>query len=314
LQNLPPQLLRLQRVWPKGPGAPRLTGGGTKDVYFDRWTSVSDDPFELILDFDVEDYVLSLPLTSSKVVYNIGRKLITNNEIYPGEPFLNGPVSATSRKVYRSTFDVFRVNISADFLRERASCATGRNTQYSPGLLFGPNLNTDPILQALLLAAATGSTPQDNLYIESIGIAIAEYLLRRYNALKTTRRISPLPKWRLACITEYIDANFGRDIYLADLGALVGVSRMHFAAQFKAATGVSPHAYILRRRIRAARTLLLTRTLTIEAVALSVGFRSPAHFADVFHRLVGEPPSRWRDMIIQSRGETLGRDSLPNDG
>ena len=55
-----------------GPHAPHLVGGGTSELYFDRWSSTSDDPFELTLNFDIEDYVLSLPLASSNVVYNIG--------------------------------------------------------------------------------------------------------------------------------------------------------------------------------------------------------------------------------------------------
>ena len=263
---------------------------------------MSDATFEIKLDFDIEDYVLSFPLVSSTVIYDIGRRSVTDNEIYPGEPFLNGPVGADSRKIYRGGFNVFRVSLSETLLRERASYHTGRAIAAFTNL-FGPHVNTDEVIQGLLMAAAVASDSLDTLYIENLGTAIADYLLARYAKVAPKPKVSPLPKWRLARVTEYIDANLTRDISLAELSAVVGVSRMHFAAQFKAAAGITPHAYVLDRRIRAARPLLLSQTLPIRSVALAIGFKTPAHFADAFRRLVGAPPTRWRSMIAECRGQ-----------
>jgi len=69
---------------------------------------------------------------------------------------------------------------------------------------------------------------------------------------------------------------------------------MHFAAQFRSATGVSPHTYVLQRRVEAAKQLLLDTPLTIRHIACTVGFKSEAHFVNVFRRLVGDSPGRWR--------------------
>jgi AraC-like DNA-binding protein len=71
---------------------------------------------------------------------------------------------------------------------------------------------------------------------------------------------------------------------------------MHFAAQFRAATGVRPHDYVLERRIDRARTLLREEDMPLVEVALSVGFQTQAHFTTVFRRLVGEAPGRWRQL------------------
>jgi len=72
---------------------------------------------------------------------------------------------------------------------------------------------------------------------------------------------------------------------------------MHFAAQFRAATGLRPHEFVLRRRIERAQSLLLQSRLTSLDIALSTGFRSQAHFTTVFKRLVGETPARWRAIV-----------------
>jgi AraC family transcriptional regulator len=69
---------------------------------------------------------------------------------------------------------------------------------------------------------------------------------------------------------------------------------MNFAAQFRVATGMRPHEYLLQRRIERAQVLLLTsRTLLIE-IAFDVGCKTQAHFTTVFARLVGETPNVWR--------------------
>jgi AraC family transcriptional regulator len=81
---------------------------------------------------------------------------------------------------------------------------------------------------------------------------------------------------------------------LSDLAAAAGLSRMHFAAQFRAATGSSPHEYLLCRRIEVAKTLLSETDTPLVQVALDVGFLAQAHFTTVFKRLTGDTPARWR--------------------
>jgi AraC-like DNA-binding protein len=68
---------------------------------------------------------------------------------------------------------------------------------------------------------------------------------------------------------------------------------MHFAAQFRAATGLRPHEYLLRRRIERAQELLRREPISLSDVALSVGFQTQAHFTTVFKRFVGRTPHRW---------------------
>jgi len=69
---------------------------------------------------------------------------------------------------------------------------------------------------------------------------------------------------------------------------------MHFAAQFRAATGQRPHDYLLQLRIERARELLLTSRLPLVEIAFEVGFKTQAHFTTVFARFVGETPNAWR--------------------
>lgn len=114
------------------------------------------------------------------------------------------------------------------------------------------------------------------------------------NCRPTRATLSPLPLWRLRLATTYIEENLGGPVRLEDVARATGLTRMHFAAQFRAATGVRPHAYLVHRRIERAKTLLTRLDATVVEIALEVGFQSQAHFSTVFKRLAGDSPSTWR--------------------
>ena len=108
------------------------------------------------------------------------------------------------------------------------------------------------------------------------------------------RHTEPLQKWRMKWVGDFVDAHLDQRITLPDMAATARLSRMYFAAQFRAATGVRPHNYLLRRRIDRACTLLRESQMPLVEIALSVGFQTQAHFTTVFKRFVGETPCRWR--------------------
>ena len=93
---------------------------------------------------------------------------------------------------------------------------------------------------------------------------------------------------------QHIAANIETTVTLADLAGAAGLSSMHFAAQFRVATGLRPHEFLLRRRIDHAQRLLAEPRAKLADVAFSVGFQTQAHFTTVFKRIVGETPHRWR--------------------
>jgi AraC-like DNA-binding protein len=111
---------------------------------------------------------------------------------------------------------------------------------------------------------------------------------------KPRRKTAALPNWRLKRVTEYVNEHFGDPIKLQDLAKAAGLTRMYFAAQFRASVGMSPHEYLTRERIKQAQILLHDPHRTFVDVALSVGFQTQSHFITVFGRYIGNTPRRWR--------------------
>ncbi len=100
--------------------------------------------------------------------------------------------------------------------------------------------------------------------------------------------------WRLRRVIAFIDANLAKPLRLTDMADSAGLSRMHFAAQFQRSTGIRPHLFLQRRRIRLAQALMRDTELPLAQIALQVGFQSQSHFTTVFRQSVGETPRRWR--------------------
>jgi AraC-like DNA-binding protein len=162
----------------------------------------------------------------------------------------------------------------------------------------------DHVMRSLSSALEAAELGQDRYCAEALRLAIA---VRRAGLQSTVRnaehtaetapmgrQIRALQKWRLKRVIEYVDLHLSDKIRLADLAALAGLSRMHFASQFRAATGLRPHEFLLRRRVRRAEALLRDSTMTIVEIALTVGFQTQAHFTTVFKRFVGYTPRNWR--------------------
>lgn len=150
-----------------------------------------------------------------------------------------------------------------------------------------------------LLPADEASKVLSGIYTNALHCALVERLARiRTNADAMIEcRLNPLPKWRLKRVQDFVTTNLEERITLASLAAVAGVSRMYFAAQFRQATGMRPHHYVLELRIAAARDMLADRRRPIVDIALSVGFQTQSHFTTVFKDRVGMTPNRYRKAI-----------------
>jgi AraC-like DNA-binding protein len=103
-----------------------------------------------------------------------------------------------------------------------------------------------------------------------------------------------LPPAALRRVKEYIDSNLATNIDLAVLADTAGFSMFHFARAFKQSEGVTPHRYLLERRIERAENLLVKTELPISEVAISSGFSDQSHLARHFRQRVGVSPSTYR--------------------
>lgn len=137
------------------------------------------------------------------------------------------------------------------------------------------------------------------LAAESLANILAVHLIRYVVAPLQTlgRRDGTMPRRRLRAVLEYIEENLDAPLALADIAAVTGLNPYHFARQFKAATGMPPHQYVIMRRVERAKQLLrVNASLSMAEVAARAGFYDQSQFSRHFKRLVGVTPSQFRTL------------------
>ncbi len=137
------------------------------------------------------------------------------------------------------------------------------------------------------------------LYAESLANVLALHLVRHHSSLgrnstRETGRGGGLSNRSLERATDYINDNLSQKLTLTEIAGVAHVSPYHFARSFKAATGLSPHQYVIQRRVERAKTLLTGGDLSIAEVAGAVGFANQSHLAFHLRRLLGVSPKALR--------------------
>jgi AraC family transcriptional regulator len=157
-----------------------------------------------------------------------------------------------------------------------------------------------PPLRAAMLAVndeLTAAAAGGRLAAESLANLLAVHLIRNVFAPRPTARRADgaLPPRKLRAVVEYVEEHLDAGLALEQVAAAAHLSVYHFARQFKAATGLPPHQYVILRRVERARQLLQAGTdLSLAEVAACAGFSDQSQFSHHFKRLVGVTPGQFR--------------------
>ena len=104
--------------------------------------------------------------------------------------------------------------------------------------------------------------------------------------------------FRLRQAREFMDDCYASDISLEDLALVACVSPFHLLRTFREAFGITPHQYLIRRRIERARELLSFARISITDVCFDVGFESPGSFSTLFRKWTGNSPMVYRTRVF----------------
>jgi AraC family transcriptional regulator len=105
-----------------------------------------------------------------------------------------------------------------------------------------------------------------------------------------------LAPWQVRRLESYIDENLHSALTINELAAIARLSRSHFSRAFRDSFGNPPHQYIIRRRLRRAKGMLLCTGEPIVKIAAECGLADQAHLTKLFRKIEGESPAHWRRM------------------
>jgi transcriptional regulator GlxA family with amidase domain len=103
-----------------------------------------------------------------------------------------------------------------------------------------------------------------------------------------------LPPGAMRRVREYVETHLSENIDLAVLASIAGLSVFHFAREFKRSAGVTPHHYLVQKRVERAQEMLARTDLALAEIAIASGFSDQSHLARHFRQMLGTTPREFR--------------------
>lgn len=181
-----------------------------------------------------------------------------------------------------------------DAVADEANAPRIADLEYRPGAGVD-----DPAMRGLTLALVPAfERPKEasRLFVEHVARAVAAHVAHRYGGMPVHPAAARggLAPWQERRAKEIIDAKLDGEISLAFLSGQCGLSTSHFSRAFRRSTGMSPHQWLLARRVDQAKDLLRRSDLGLSEIALACGFADQSHFTRIFARATGVSPGAWR--------------------
>jgi AraC family transcriptional regulator len=187
----------------------------------------------------------------------------------------------------RITFDQLADDHGADRIVELA---------IRPGIAAG-----NPIVLHLgdcLLPAIERHDGTNDQFVDRITTALNIHFAQAYGGMHFPRPLvsGGLAPWQLRLARDTINANLEEELSLEQIARECRLSVSHFARAFTRSTGISPHRWLMQRRVDVAKDLMLSTDSSLVEISLRCGFSDQSHFTKVFAEATGETPGRWRQI------------------
>jgi AraC-like DNA-binding protein len=158
-----------------------------------------------------------------------------------------------------------------------------------------------PELMVLAELAQTAADGNSDIGLDEIGQVLASRFVEVISGKpRKATSLAARDRRRAVETALWIDAHSHRAIGLEDAAAQAGISAYHFLRLFSEVTGVTPHQYLVRSRLRHAARRLADDDSPITEIAYDVGFGDLSNFVRTFHRAAGASPLKFRQA---SRGD-----------
>jgi AraC-like DNA-binding protein len=199
--------------------------------------------------------------------------------------YFNDPLDSVNYFLPRKTLDV---------IADDAEVSRISDLKFTPGV--GIVDRAVEGLTQVLLPAFDRLNQVSRLFAENVSLALGTHIGQTYGGMSDVLapRRGGLATWQERRAKELMNANLEEDISTVELARECSLSAGHFARAFRHSTGLSPHQWLLRRRIEEAHALLRDGRYTLAEIARACGFADQSHFTKAYVRLRGISPGAWR--------------------
>jgi AraC family transcriptional regulator len=222
------------------------------------WTHDQNDVQEVWTEPDRAQHIVCLQLS------NFAAEMFLDGRLHYAMQHRSGTASLVRagqrpRAILKGRWQIMHLYLPSNLFRDLhdGTSITGRPEAVE---LIDPKCTHDPAIHRIaqeVLSEMREGQPLSRLRTDALGLDLAIQLLRRWSNLAGTRALTRDPArgglapWQLRRVTDHMQSHLDRDVTLAELSALVGLSPYHFCRAFAASTGLPPHRWLVERRDRA---------------------------------------------------------------
>jgi len=150
-------------------------------------------------------------------------------------------------------------------------------------------------LSPMIARACAGLAQRTDTSWEELGVQLASEALGLANApLAGTSNALPSAVARVTRAVRMIERQADGELALGSLAREAGLSPYHFLRTFQQLTGVTPHQYLRRLRLRKAAVRLASGREKVLHIALDCGFGDVSNFNRAFRAEFGVSPRTWK--------------------
>jgi AraC family transcriptional regulator len=142
---------------------------------------------------------------------------------------------------------------------------------------------------------------------EEIGFELAARVLEMASGKEPNVESLPAAEARVTRVVRLIERRPDMDHQLDSLAREARLSRYHFLRVFQQITGLTPHRYLLRARLRGAATRLVLEPTRVLEIALDAGFGDVSNFNRAFHAEFGVSPRWFRKITRRTDARALSQ-------
>lgn len=241
-----------------------------------------------------KQHTLSLYLSGG---YETHRTDVNSGFGGPGK-FCLMPKGSESHWQIGQTQQFMHLYFSDDYLRQLAL----KVFDIDPRMLQLPELTFtyDAATEALFrhcMATSDWLSGDNHLAMEQVTNTILVSMLQNMGVTKLSAPVKGgLSPKVAALVCDHMQANFHRQVYLAELAGLAQLSEYHFCRMFKQSMAQTPQGYLLAIRIEQVKLRVGTGQASMADIALQCGFANQSHMGRYFKKLVGISPRQYRHL------------------